>query len=216
MAVTAIRLSSRVVALGAVGDDIVDGVFDLLEKLCAGKGPTAAEVEKLDDYFKLCVKRLENFYFLDIADDSVAPKAKMFAKASAVTKTVIGAEAVQVLYKTMVARFENPKGDTPNVYDLKPLKTYSWILSSVQNGIVKKMNQHANAATPKGASGLEALDDLLSGGEIVPASSASASSSCAAAGKPIPLSKKEKKVDEATSSKRAKMLKFCFGPTSSG
>ena len=66
MDLTKIRNAKRCVALGGAGDKIVDGVYEYLEGLMCGKGPKAYEVDQLDSFFKVAVKRIENFCTSDV------------------------------------------------------------------------------------------------------------------------------------------------------
>ena len=132
VAVAAIRLSAGCVALASVGEELVDGVHDYLEKLMVGKGPKAEDIAELDVFFKMCVKRMENFCTVDIYDTAVGAKGKLFAAPPANVKKLVGLGAVRFIFKTCVTRFEDKKAQPLTAHDLKPLKTFSWMLSPVQ------------------------------------------------------------------------------------
>ena len=211
--VAKIRNTPRVQMLGKSGEDVCDAVHEFLVKLASGKGPKTQHVDEFDAFFLLVLKACEFYCTTTVVKPGAG--CAMFSKNAHTITTLYGKQACLHIYAEVLAKFENEKAPNPTVHDLKPFKTFGWLLSEQQRDRVTRMNQ--TATSDEGAAHSKALEDAAGDcTALVVASSSTAKASASSADDPIavgPVTKKARVKDAKATAARDRMLKFTYqGP----
>ena len=205
---------------GKAGFDVCDGLYQMVSKLAIGKGPKAEEVCEYDGFWLQVVKSFEQYITCDVSHPGKVDKSKLSFAAKPVVQTLVGKPAVQHIFEEKHNQFTNEKAPNPNVLDLKPLKTFSWLLSSGQREVLQQMNRVASSDGPSGALAVEDAGGSVSGGAKSSSHGALAvvdpcikKAVLDAGKKGAPPNKKTMAKDASALASREKMLKFCYAPS---
>jgi len=98
----------------------VEGVLSLLNDLSMGISPREKTVQGFSDFFKIVLKRAENFFSLDPEaapeDCATAGEGQLIA--------LQGRDALRAQFRRLSENHK--KGEQIGITDLQPLKTYAW------------------------------------------------------------------------------------------
>ncbi len=165
----------------------VDGVIAMLVQLADGVAPREQDILAFSDLFKLVLKRCEDFCEIDVPVE-VDKGQLAFAR-----RKLRGAEAVKFIFNE-VQQLMEAGGSTVDLTTLRPLKTFSWLLSAPQQGLVRVWIGQvlSKRLQAKGNLAITSCEDTLAC-QIVKAVPGASSSSSAAASAADPLQQPDTK-----------------------
>jgi hypothetical protein len=163
----------------------------------------------MDEFFKLLVKRMENFYSFTTGGVFGTSGFKKMLTTEATTLT--GSSALLAKYDSVSAMFEQNEAAAVTMADLQPLKTYGWVFSEVQAEQIRKWIGVVAASLSRGGGAQSYLEDIDGGsktaivlaGDCFEPHSASSSSSAA-----CPATKKAKVAVAKVADAQNNMLRF--------
>ena len=214
VAMSRVRNSDAVRAIGDKGEELCDGVYEMMSQLGVGKGPKTADIAQYNSFWLSVLKGLEYFYYIDVSSKTASSIGKLFAAPIITNKRLEGKEAILHLYTESLKKYENVKGEHRlTLLEIKPLKTYGWLLSQEQREEITKIHQTLNsgdAAVSLDAALLDALSSSPSGkGEMI-AFAGPSSSAASSSGPATKVEKKTSAKDAKAIALREKMLKFSY------
>jgi hypothetical protein len=118
-----IRLSPQTVAAGERVDSELRGLIKLVRSLGQGVGPSLQEFNGYSQFFKTCLKRCENFNFVECLDSPSKGKLN-FDKSS----LLLGPKAIE--FQVGKIRQAHKSGASLTLKDIQPFRTYNWALPS--------------------------------------------------------------------------------------
>ena len=205
---------------GAFENDIIE-VNSLLDNMLIGIGPRVDTIPKFSGFVQLCIARMASFFAKDVRVQVASSEPgvlKFVTKAH--ENTMYGREAVEYAFRAMEDCMNEKRLMTMN--DIAPLKTYGWLLTAEQRGVVSNWARAIGAGIIKKGTGLgmQLLDKMGAEAEstaIVPTATFGGSSSSrdmsALSVGPV-LSAKGKKASVAKKETEDAML--CFFKPKSG
>ena len=210
-----VRRSELVVFAGADHIKMVQDAITIITGLIEGVSPTDKNIAGYSCFFKLFLKRAEFFCKATKREQSEPDKGTLnFPKAVEIR----GRDALQVLFEKFKDSVDG--GAAPVLENLKPFKTYRWMLSDVQRVQYLEWVQQSSAVQgakaaicgPSTANPGEGASSSASSTAIVAATPAVLSSRCAAdeleGTKPAASTAYEKKKAAASDEKKAEMMQW--------
>ena len=107
----------------------IDGVIGMVTQLSEGIAPKEKDIRAFSDLFRLVLKRCEDFHIVEVFEAS--PGKLNFAK-----KLLRGSEAVKHTFLE-VQTMMNEGGVAVNLQTLRPLKTFSWVLTAAEQDLLR-------------------------------------------------------------------------------
>ena len=195
--------------MGPAVESEVEGAHDMLTNLSMGIGPKAKDIESFGELFRLMVKKMENFFAIEVPEQNTSGQQRLFPPMI----TLIGSRGVAAKYEIVEQRFNQGEGMAVSMADLQPLKAYGWVLSVHEAEQVRKWTGLVASGIGGGKNFLSSLEDdgqncqsaIVAKGEASvgqPASSSSASQA--------PASKKAKAAEAKVADAHSNMLRFFF------
>ena len=160
----------------------VSGVISLVRGLMENVGPSDEFVNNCSPFYKLCVKRMENFVVTAVPNGKISQGKLRFDKEPSM---ISGRKALCYLFDKFQTDYE--KGVKKELVDMQPFRTFGWALSPPQKTLTAswlsvllknhmskfKTLKDASSEFPTGGDGVY----QASGREFLGKSSSSASSS---------------------------------------
>lgn len=159
----------------------VEGVRGLVAALDEGVGMDARGLTNMSQFYQAVVAKLQNFY---IRAES-GPKVGIFPR------SLIGRLAVQDLYETVVAKAA--VGQQFPIQELRPLRTYRWLLTAEQEKTSQAWIQEATATAAQHLTRMLLAPEVASKDESAVALVASSCSAGAASSSSAASAKKKAK-----------------------
>ena len=117
----------------------IEGVLSLLSDLSMGVSPRDKTIHSFSDFFKLVLKRTEEFFvvsMLAVEDAPVVVEGQLV--------TLQGRDALLAQFTRLGDDVK--KGQLPKLADLQPLKTFGWVFGAEQKETVQKWVSAAMSA----------------------------------------------------------------------
>ncbi len=173
--------------LFAAGPDLqndVDGILALLGGIQDGVGPTARQLQVYSSFFKMCLKKMENFVTTTVETHLSSKQGQLTLPSK---KQLFGLKALQAIMDR--TKEDIAAGETKKLKDFQVFRTFDWVLTQEMRDITSKWIQEAIQFDMKCPS--RALQDKATEeeGGACPRFSKSSSSSAGAEplSKPLPL-----------------------------
>ena len=107
---------------GMVGS--VPGIITMVQNLQLCVAPTPAQLEGYSDLARLCLKRAEAFYSMDVKVEGPEGNGAL------VVKKLTGIAAIQALFKDIKEKMsDSDLQNTVNIDMVQPLKAFKWLLT---------------------------------------------------------------------------------------